>query len=128
MAGEIGGAGPSVRRRARRRTFCSAIELLISEPDVAELDAVGAVARLRMGGADDLRRGVEQLEDALAGGHGGLQDVVLVAQILNGPPEALRVLLNMASTPMVTEPESTPKPPRQMTSAMATAESSSTAG
>ena len=45
-----------------------------------------------MGGADDLRLGVEQLEDALAGGHGGLQDVVLVAEVLNGPPEALRVL------------------------------------
>ena len=40
----------------------------------------------------DLRRGIEQLEDALAGGHGRLQDVVLVAQVLNGPPEALRVL------------------------------------
>ncbi len=35
---------------------------------------------------------VEQLEDALAGGHGGLQDVVFVAQVLNGPPEALRIL------------------------------------
>ena len=36
--------------------------------------------------------------------------------------------MNMFSTPMVTTPESTPKPPRQMTSAMATAESRSTAG
>ena len=33
-----------------------------------------------------------QLEDALAGGHGRLQDVVFLAQILNGAEEALRVL------------------------------------
>ena len=38
--------------------------------------------------------GVEQLEDAFAGGHGGLQDVVFVAQVLDGTPEALRVLVN----------------------------------
>ena len=44
----------------------------------------------RMRGRNDLRLGVEQLEDALAGGHGGLQDVVLVAEVLNGPQEALR--------------------------------------
>ena len=36
--------------------------------------------------------GVEELEDALAGGHGGLQDVVLLAEVLDGPEEALRVL------------------------------------
>ena len=36
--------------------------------------------------------GVEQLEDALAGGHGCLQDVVFVAEVLDGAEEALRVL------------------------------------
>ena len=35
--------------------------------------------------------GIEQLEDALAGCHRGLQDVVLVAEVLDGPPEALRI-------------------------------------
>ena len=45
-----------------------------------------------MSGRDDRRFGVEQLEDALAGGHGGLQDVVLVAEVLDGAEEALRVL------------------------------------
>jgi len=32
-------------------------------------------------------------------------------------------MLNMVNTPMVTEPDSTPKPPRHKTSAMATTES-----
>ena len=78
-------AAPLDRRLLLRR------QLLIGKPDVAEFDAVGAVARARMRGAHNFRLGIEQLEDALAGGHGGLQDVVLVAQVLNGPPEALRV-------------------------------------
>ena len=46
-------------------------------------------ARIR--GTDDLRRGIEQLEDAFACGHGSLQDVVLVAQVLDGAPETLRI-------------------------------------
>ena len=66
--------------------------VLVGEPDVAELDAAGAVACDGMRGRDDGRFGVEQLEDALAGGHGGLQDVVFVAEVLDGPEEALRVL------------------------------------
>ena len=92
------------RRRDATAACCSGVEFLIGEPDVAEFDAVDAVARDGMGGLDDLRRGVEQLEDALAGGHGGLQDVVFVAEVLDGPPEALRVLdEGMASMPMVTD-------------------------
>ena len=67
-------------------------EGLVGEPDVAELDAAGAVAGDGVRGRDDLGLGVEQLEDALAGGHGGLQDVVLLAEVLNGAEEALRVL------------------------------------
>ena len=66
-------------------------QLLVGEPDVMELDAVRSVAGAGIGGADDFRRGIEQLEDAFAGGHGGLQDVVLVAQVLDGTPEALRI-------------------------------------
>ena len=37
-------------------------------------------------------RRVQQFEDALGAGHGRLQDVVLVAQVLDGPEKALRVL------------------------------------
>ena len=37
-------------------------------------------------------RRVQQLEDALGGRHGRLQDVVLLAQILNGPEESHAVL------------------------------------
>jgi len=43
-------------------------------------------------GSDDFGSGVEELEDALGGGHGGLQDVVFVAEILDGAEETLRVL------------------------------------
>ena len=55
-------------------------EALVGEPDVAELDAAGARAGQRIGGGGDFGRGVEELEDALAGGHGGLEDVVFVAR------------------------------------------------
>src|SRR5580704_11324383 len=41
---------------------------------------------------DDGGFGVEQFEDALAGGHRRLQDVVFVAEVLDGAEEALRVL------------------------------------
>ncbi len=49
------------------------------------------------GGRGDSRRqhvrlGIEQLEDALGGRHGALQDVVLLAEVLNGPEEAQAVL------------------------------------
>ncbi len=43
----------------------------------------------RRGG--DLRRSIEQLENAFAGGHGGLQDVVFVAEVLNRAEKTLRV-------------------------------------
>ena len=39
----------------------------------------------------DGQRLIEQLEDALGGGHGGLQDVEFFAEVLNGPEKALRV-------------------------------------
>ncbi len=55
-----------------------------TRPDVSP--AVGLAGETMVG------FGVEELEDALAGGHGGLQDVVFVAEILDGAEEALRVL------------------------------------
>ena len=59
---------------------------------MAKLNSVGPVALGGILRADDLRRRVEQLENSFAGRHRRLQDVVFVAQILNGPPEPLRVL------------------------------------
>ena len=66
---------------------------VIGEPDVAKFDfaaheAEGASAAGDVGG----QRLVEQREDALGGGHGRLQDVEFVAEVLNGLEEALRVL------------------------------------
>ena len=59
---------------------------------MAELDARTASPSRGCGGRDNFRLRIEQLEDALAGGHRGLQNVVLVAQVLDGPEEALRIL------------------------------------
>src|SRR5579863_8812575 len=56
-----------------------------------ELDAVASITGAGFRRADDLRRGIEQFEDTLARRHRGLQDVVLVAQVLDWTPEALRV-------------------------------------
>ena len=39
----------------------------------------------------DRKRLVEKLEDALGSGHGRLQNIEFLAQVLNGPEEALRV-------------------------------------
>ncbi len=74
------------------RASISGVELLVGEPDIAELDARAAVALSGMRRRDDFRRGIQQLEDALAGCHGRLQDVVFFAQVLNGAEEALRIL------------------------------------
>src|SRR5271157_1615997 len=45
-----------------------------------------------MRGRDNLWFCVDELEDALAGGHGGLQNIVFLAEVLNRPEKALRVL------------------------------------
>ena len=68
------------------------VETLIRKPDVAEFNAAAAIARARSCRRDYLRRCVEQFKNALAGGHGGLQNIVFFAEILNGPEESLRVL------------------------------------
>src|ERR1017187_6413411 len=57
-----------------------------------ELDGAGCVAGDRVRGGEDGGLGVDELEYALAGGHGGLQDVVLLAEVHDGPEESLRVL------------------------------------
>ena len=64
----------------------------IGEPHVVELDASRAVGKLRSRRRNDLRPGVEQFENALARRHRRLQDVVLLAQVLDGTEEALRIL------------------------------------
>src|SRR5258708_6865283 len=68
------------------------VEMLVGEPDVAEFDAAGVVTCDGMRWGDDLGFGVEELEDALGCRHGGLEDVVFVAEVLDGAEEALRVL------------------------------------
>src|SRR5215470_5404315 len=55
------------------------LHAVVGEPDVVELDPARTIDVPRRGGAYDFGRGVEQLEDAFARGHGGLQDVVLLA-------------------------------------------------
>ena len=47
---------------------------------------------MRLLGRSDLHRRIQQLEDALARSHGGLQHVVFFAEVLDGAEEALRVL------------------------------------
>ena len=72
---------------------CSAAGAVpIGEPDVVELDAAGTLGVFGDRGRSDLGRRVEQLENALARRHGRLQDVVLFAEVLNGPEEALGIL------------------------------------
>src|SRR5271155_4199961 len=49
--------------------------------------SAGTVGRLGDRRRGDFDRSVEQFEDALARGHGGLQNVVFLAEILNRPEE-----------------------------------------
>src|SRR6185437_11806190 len=67
-------------------------QLLVGEPDVLELDAAGAIAPARICRRGDPGRRIEQFEDALGRGHSSLQDVVFVAEVLDGAEKALRVL------------------------------------
>jgi hypothetical protein len=59
---------------------------------VIELNAAGSFRCLGDGGGCDLSRCIEELENPLTGSHGRLQDVVLFAEILDGPEEALGIL------------------------------------
>ena len=78
------------------------VEGLVGEPDVAELDAAGVVAGDGSGGRDDRRLGVEEFEDALAGGHGGLQDVVLSLRSWMGRKKRCAYWMKAMRMPMVT--------------------------
>ena len=57
-----------------------------------EFDAAGAFGALGHCGRNYLHRRIEQFEDALAGGHGGLQDVVFFAEVHDRAEEAQGVL------------------------------------
>src|SRR5216684_762515 len=62
----------------------------ITEPNVAEFDfAARMVERNGVGIRIDRDRLIQELEDALGGGHGGLENVELFAEVLNGAEEAL---------------------------------------
>ena len=66
-------------------------DIAIAEPHVAEFNfAPRMVERNGVGIRFDQHRLIEQLEDALGGGHGGLQDVEFLAQVLNRPEKTLR--------------------------------------
>ena len=66
--------------------------IAVSEPDVIELNPSRPDWRFGHRRRSNLRRSIQQLENPLAGRHGRLQDVVLFAEILNGPEEALGIL------------------------------------
>ncbi len=64
----------------------------VAEPDVAEFDfAAGGFEADGVGGRDRGGWFVEEFEDALGGGHGGLQDVEFFAEVLDRAKEARRV-------------------------------------
>ena len=79
-------------RRAHDARKLLLIQRLIGEPDITKLDAAGAVTGDGIFWRDDLSLRIEQLEDAFTCGHGRLEDVVLLAEVLNGAEEALGVL------------------------------------
>ncbi len=57
-----------------------------------EFNAAGAFGALRDCWRNYLHRRIQQLEDAFAGGHGRLQDVVFFAEVHDGAEEAQSVL------------------------------------
>ena len=64
----------------------------IRKPDMIKFNAARTFWLLRDCGRSDLHRRIQQLKNTLAGSHGRLQDVVFLAEVLNGPEESLRVL------------------------------------
>ena len=64
----------------------------IGEPDIAEFDFAAGLLELQRLLRRSNRHGlVEQLEDALGGGHSRLQDIEFFAEVLDGTEETLRV-------------------------------------
>src|SRR5690348_896966 len=72
--------------------ICGQIKLAVSEPDMIELNAARAYSFAGKLGREDVNRRIQQFEDAFTGSHGRLQDVVFVAQVLDGAEESLGVL------------------------------------
>ena len=116
----------------------------IGKPNMIKLDPPRPPRRLRHCRLSDLHRGIQQLEHPLARRHRRLQNVVLLAQILNGAKKPLRILdeCNEHSQGNDSAPDerrgldkqprtkmcSTSRPPNQITQAMAIDERISTTG
>src|SRR5215470_17599418 len=77
------GRGVSIRRFR--------LQLPVSKPYVVKLDTATAFSLYRMSWRDDIYGSIQKFEDAFAGSHGVLKDVVFVAEVLNWAEEALRV-------------------------------------
>src|SRR6266852_8197215 len=61
----------------------------IAEPDVAKFDFAARIFEVNgVGRRRNVGGLIEELEDALGGGHGGLQDVEFFAEVLDGAEEA----------------------------------------
>src|SRR5207253_9288930 len=63
----------------------------IRKPNMIEFNPAWAFSTLCDRRRRNLHWGIKQLEDAFARCHRRLQNVVLLAEVLNGPEEALRV-------------------------------------
>jgi hypothetical protein len=98
-------------------------QLLIGEPHVAELDAVASVAGTGCAGFTISGAVSSSLKMRSQAAMAACRMLYLSLRSWMGRQKRCEYWMNMASTPMVTAPWSTPKPPRQMTSAMATEES-----
>ena len=97
--GALAGAGVAdhrdrlTRPRLERDVGQHRLVRQIGEVDPIELElAPNPLRAVRPRRLDDLRRPVEQPEDALGAGHGALQDVVLLRQVGQRQVEALGVL------------------------------------
>src|SRR5947209_4965585 len=103
----------------------------IGEPDIAEFDFAAGLLELRRLLRRSNRHGlIEQLENALGGGHSGLQDIELFAEVLDGTEETLRVHHEGKENAEI-EPGGTGEhvqPPYQYSSATAANPSHSTTG
>src|SRR2546423_126509 len=90
----LGGGGDRAARLDREgHVFQNPVLIMVSEPDVSELDvAARAPGLLRRGGRSDLDGQVERLEDSVRGDDCRLQDVVLVGDVADGLEEKLREL------------------------------------
>src|SRR5438067_10227294 len=70
--------------------FC--LHAVVGKPDAIEFNASVSLHASRRCRIRDFNRGIQQLENAFAGSHRRLEDVVLFAQVLNRPEESLRIL------------------------------------